>query len=139
MNDHRGILSRVMIRRTKREVTDADGAADLPPPAGQYRTFPLAPREREFYDQLSEYLREGYSVAGINQTRTTSQQRAIGFVMATFQKIMSSSPRAIRQASADGCLFCLRASNWVSKRRRSQQQEPRSQEPRRSCEFKMKC
>jgi hypothetical protein len=47
---------------------------------------------------LSEYLREGYNVAGINQSRTTRQQRAIGFVMATFQKIMSSSPRAIRQA-----------------------------------------
>jgi hypothetical protein len=43
-------------------------------------------------------LKEGYSAAGINDTKTTSQQRAIGFVMTTFQKIMSSSPRAIKQA-----------------------------------------
>jgi superfamily II DNA/RNA helicase len=47
---------------------------------------------------LSDYLREGYDAAGIGQAKTTSKQRAIGFVMATFQKIMSSSPRAILQA-----------------------------------------
>jgi hypothetical protein len=60
--------------------------------------FNLAPRERYFYDRLSDYLREGYNAAGINQKRTTVKQRAIGFVMVTFQKIMSSSPRAIHNA-----------------------------------------
>jgi len=98
LSDHRGMLARVMIRRTKREVTDADGAPIFRRRQVNTERFPLAPREREFYDRLSEYLREGYNVAGINQSRTTRQQRAIGFVMATFQKIMSSSPRAIRQA-----------------------------------------
>ena len=87
-----------MIRRTKREVTDANGNPIFRRRQVNTERFPLAPREREFYDRLSEYLREGYTVAGINQSRTTRQQRAIGFVMATFQKIMSSSPRAIRQA-----------------------------------------
>jgi SNF2 family DNA or RNA helicase len=96
--DHRGVLSRVMIRRTKREVTDGAGNPIFRRRQVHTERFPLAPREREFYDRLSEYLREGYNAAGINQTRTTRQQRAIGFVMATFQKIMSSSPRAIRQA-----------------------------------------
>ena len=95
---HRGILSRVMIRRTKREVTDGAGDPIFRRRQVHTERFPLAPRERDFYDCLSEYLREGYNVAGINQARTTRQQRAIGFVMATFQKIMSSSPRAIRQA-----------------------------------------
>lgn len=87
-----------MIRRTKREVTDAHGAPIFRRRQVHTEGFSLAPREREFYDRLSEYLREGYTAAGIDQARTTREQRAIGFVMATFQKIMSSSPRAIRQA-----------------------------------------
>jgi hypothetical protein len=62
--------------------------------------FKLSIPERTFYERLTDYLREGYSAAGIGTvgTRTTSQQRAIGFVMTTFQKIMSSSIRAIKQA-----------------------------------------
>ena len=51
--------------------------------------FLLGPRERMFYDRISEYLREGYDAAGIGEARTTRKQRAIGFVMAIFQKIMS--------------------------------------------------
>jgi ERCC4-related helicase len=98
LSDHRGMLARVMIRRTKREVTDAEGDPIFRRRQVHTERFPLAPREREFYDRLSDYLREGYTAAGIDQSRTTRQQRAIGFVMATFQKIMSSSPRAIRQA-----------------------------------------
>ncbi|MEI6303493.1 MAG: SNF2-related protein [Betaproteobacteria bacterium] len=98
INDHRGLLSRVMIRRTKREVTDAAGQPIFRRRQVRTETFSLAPRERHFYDQLSDYLREGYTAAGINQRTTSSAQRAIGFVMVTFQKIMSSSPRAIRQA-----------------------------------------
>ncbi|GFP19629.1 hypothetical protein HKBW3S03_01134 [Candidatus Hakubella thermalkaliphila] len=98
MTDHRGLLNRVMFRRTKREVTDADGGPIFMRRQVHTQTFPLAARERWFYDQLTEYLREGYGVAGIGQKKTTSRQRAVGFVMATFQKMMSSSPRAIRQA-----------------------------------------
>jgi superfamily II DNA or RNA helicase len=96
--EQRGLLNRVMIRRTKREVTDSTGNPIFRRRLVTTERFALAPRERFFYDRLSEYLREGYNAAGMGQARTTSQQRAIGFVMATFQKIMSSSPRAIRQA-----------------------------------------
>jgi SNF2 family DNA or RNA helicase len=96
--DHRGLLNRVMIRRTKREVTDAEGKPIFVRRQVHTQPFSLAHRERVFYDQLTEYLREGYNAAGLGQAKTTSQQRAIGFVMATFQKIMASSPRAIRQA-----------------------------------------
>jgi ERCC4-related helicase len=96
--NRRGLLNRVMVRRTKREVTDAVGNPIFLRRQVHTERFSLAPRERLFYEQLSEYLREGYNAAGIGQKRTTSLQRAIGFVMATFQKIMSSSPRAIRQA-----------------------------------------
>jgi superfamily II DNA or RNA helicase len=96
--DHRGLLNRVMIRRTKREVTDAQGRPIFMRRQVHTQSFPLAARERAFYDRLTEYLREGYGVAGLGQATTTSRQRAVGFVMATLQKIMSSSPRAIRQA-----------------------------------------
>lgn len=96
--DHRGLLNRVMIRRTKREVTDADGRPIFMRRQVHTQSFPLAARERAFYERLTDYLREGYGVAGLGQTKTTSRQRAVGFVMATFQKMMSSSPRAIRQA-----------------------------------------
>lgn len=98
VSQHRGLLNRVMIRRTKREVTDAEGNAIFRRRQVHTERFVLGPRERQFYDRLSDYLREGYNAAGIGQRSTTSQQRAIGFVMATFQKIMSSSPRAIQQA-----------------------------------------
>ncbi len=95
---HRGLLQRLLIRRTKREVTDANGQPIFCRRQVHTEPFNLAPKERFFHDKLSEYLSEGYDAAGIHQARTTSRQRAIGFVMATFQKIMSSSPRAILQA-----------------------------------------
>lgn len=98
MLDHRGLLNRVMIRRTKREVTYADGTPIFMRRQVYSERFQLAARERAFYERLTEYLREGYDVAGVGQSRTTTKQRAVGFVMTAFQKIMSSSPRAIRQA-----------------------------------------
>ncbi len=98
MVDHRGLLNRVMVRRTKREATNAEGQPIFARRQVHTQKFSMAARERAFYDRLTDYLREGYDVAGLEQPTTTSQQRAVGFVMATFQKIMSSSFRAIRQA-----------------------------------------
>ncbi|MEW5799667.1 MAG: helicase-related protein [Bacteroidota bacterium] len=98
MMEHRGLLNRVMIRRTKREVTDRHGKPIFMRRQVHTQSFQQAARERMFYEKLTEYLREGYSAAGLGQSKTTSEQRAIGFVMTTFQKIMSSSLRAIRQA-----------------------------------------
>jgi superfamily II DNA or RNA helicase len=98
MLDHRGLLNRVMVRRTKREVTDALGNPIFMRRQVHSQIFTLGMRERRFYDTLTEYLKTGYEAAGLGQNKTTSAQRAIGFVMTTFQKIMSSSPRAIKQA-----------------------------------------
>ncbi len=100
LSQHRGFLSKVMIRRTKREVTDKDGNPIFMRRQVHAQSFQLAMREQAFYDKLTEYLKDGYTRAGIgeNAGKTTSEQRAIGFVMTTFQKIMSSSMRAIRQA-----------------------------------------
>ncbi|MBW1935303.1 MAG: DEAD/DEAH box helicase [Deltaproteobacteria bacterium] len=98
MLDHRGLLNRVMFRRTKREATDAEGKPIFMRRQVHTQAFPMAAKERWFYERLTEYLREGYGIAGVGEKKTTSRQRAVGFVMATFQKMMSSSPRAIRQA-----------------------------------------
>ncbi len=98
MQDHRGLLGRVMFRRIKREVTDPQGNPIFMRRQVHSQRFQLSFREQRFYEQLTEYLREGYNAAGAGQEKTTKNQRAVGFVMATFQKIMSSSPRAIKQA-----------------------------------------
>ena len=98
MLDHRGLLGRVMFRRTKKEVTDARGNPIFMRRQVHTQRFQLSMHEQRFYDRLTEYLREGYDAAGAGEDKTTKQQRAVGFVMATFQKIMSSSPRAIKQA-----------------------------------------
>ncbi len=98
MQDHRGLLNRVMFRRTKREVTDAQGNPVFMRRKVHSQKFSLSLKEQRFYERLTEYLKEGYNAAGIGQSKTTKQQRAVGFIMATFQKIMSSSPRAIKQA-----------------------------------------
>ena len=96
---HRSLLNRVMIRRTKREVVDANGKPLFVRRQVHAESFEPALREQRFYEQLTDYLRTGYEAAGLFRSgRTTSAQRAIGFVMTAFQKMMSSSPRAIKQA-----------------------------------------
>ena len=96
---HRSLLNRVMIRRTKREVVDAHGRPLFVRRQVHTESFEPALREQRFYEQLTDYLRTGYEAAGLFRSgRTTSAQRAIGFVMTAFQKMMSSSPRAIKQA-----------------------------------------
>lgn len=98
MLDHRGLLGRVMFRRTKKEVTDAQGNPIFMRRQVHTQQFQLSIREQRFYNKLTEYLKEGYDAAGAGEDKATKQQRAVGFVMATFQKIMSSSPRAIKQS-----------------------------------------
>ncbi len=98
MLDHRGLLNRVMFRRTKREATDSDGNPIFMKRKVHTQKFSLSLKEQRFYDKLTEYLKEGYDAAGAGKAKATKQQRAVGFIMATFQKIMSSSSRAIKQA-----------------------------------------
>lgn len=121
MVTHRSLLNRVMIRRTKREVVDAEGKALFV--RRQVHTDPFEPalREQRFYEQLTEYLKTGYEAAGVFRSgRTTSAQRAIGFVMTAFQKMMSSSPRAIKQALRRRLLVLLvREQIALEKRRRT--------------------
>jgi superfamily II DNA or RNA helicase len=121
MISHRSLLNRVMVRRTKREVVDANGKPLFVRRQVHTETFEPALREQRFYEQLTGYLRTGYEAAGVFRTgRTTSAQRAIGFVMTAFQKMMSSSPRAIRQALRRRLLVLLvREQIEVEKKRRA--------------------
>ncbi len=96
--EHKGLLNRVMVRRTKREVTDKNGKPIFMKREVTTELFQQTTPEQMFYEALTDYLSEGYSAAGIGKAKTTNEQRAIGFVMTTFQKIMSSSLRAIKQA-----------------------------------------
>lgn len=109
LEEHRSLLSRVMIRRTKKEVTDKNGNPIFKRRQVNTQSFQLSLRERDFYEKLTDYLKEGYTVAGAGNgtSRTTNQQRAIGFVMTTFQKIMSSSIRAIKQSLKKRLLVLL--------------------------------
>jgi len=121
MISHRSLLNRVMTRRTKREVVDANGKALFVRRQVHTEAFEPALREQRFYEQLTDYLRTGYEAAGVFRTgRTTSAQRAIGFVMTAFQKMMSSSPRAIKQALRRRLLVLLvREQIDVEKKRRT--------------------
>lgn len=98
MLDHRGLLNRVMFRRTKKEVTDANGDSIFMKRKVYSQKFILSIKEQRFYEKLTDYIKEGYTAAGAGKERISQRERAVGFVMATFQKIMSSSQRAIKQA-----------------------------------------
>ncbi|MHB8520516.1 MAG: DEAD/DEAH box helicase [Limisphaerales bacterium] len=125
MISHRSLLNRVMVRRTKREVVDANGKALFVRRQVHTETFEPALREQRFYEQLTGYLRTGYEAAGVFRSgRTTSAQRAIGFVMTAFQKMMSSSPRAIKQALRRRLLVLLVREQIEVERRRRTNFEP---------------
>jgi superfamily II DNA or RNA helicase len=121
MISHRSLLNRVMARRTKREVVDANGKPLFVRRQVHTEAFEPALREQRFYEQIISYLRTGYEAAGMFRAgRTTSAQRAIGFVMTAFQKMMSSSPRAIKQALRRRLLvLLLREQIEVERKRRT--------------------
>ena len=79
-------LARAMVRNRKAEVggfTSRDA-----------RTVPvtLDDGEMALYDEVTEYLREGYNRA------KADKNHALGFVMVTYQKMLASSSHAIRQS-----------------------------------------
>ena len=57
MTEHRGLLNRVMFRRTKREVTDAEGNPIFMRRQVHTQSFPLAARERAFYDSPNTFVK----------------------------------------------------------------------------------
>lgn len=89
-NRHR--LNAVVIRRTKADACARDGSPLFVRRMVHTESFTLSEKERTFYNDLLDYLREGYNFA----SQQGSKGRALGFVMTIFQKIAASSFAAIR-------------------------------------------
>ena len=89
-NRHR--LNAVVIRRTKADACAVDGSPLFARRMVHTESFNLSSNERDFYDALLNYLRDGYNLAAIQGNKG----RALGFIMTVFQKIAASSFAAIR-------------------------------------------
>ena len=108
------IVSDLILRNRKSEVTDADGQFIFK--GQEIHRIPVGPSREtlKFQKLLDRYLRHGYR----SGERGGSTGRAIGFVMTTYRKLASSSIAAIERAlqlrleklsgevdeSRDGCL-----------------------------------
>lgn len=90
LNRHR--LNAVVIRRTKADACSQDGGPLFARRMVHTRAFSLSEPEKQFYNAIIDYLRDGYDLAA----KEGRQGRALGFVMSVFQKIAASSFAAIR-------------------------------------------
>ncbi len=82
----------MVVRRTKADACESDGSPLFARRVVHTEAFTLSDKERDFYDSLLEYLRDGYNLAA----KQGSTGRALGFIMTIFQKIAASSFAAIR-------------------------------------------
>lgn len=93
MLENRHRLNTVMFRRTKADSCQADGSPLFARRWVHTESFVMDEEERRFYEKLREYLEDGFDLA----RRQGSQGRALGFLMAIFQKIAASSFAAVRR------------------------------------------
>ncbi len=93
MLENRHRLNTVMFRRTKADACRPDGDPLFARRWVHTESFIMGEEERRFYEKLREYLEEGFDLA----KRKGSQGRALGFLMAIFQKIAASSFAAVRR------------------------------------------
>ena len=90
-NRHR--LNTVMFRRSKADACQPDGSPLFARRCVHTESFLMNLDERHFYEKLREYLQDGFNLA----RRQGNQGRALGFLMAIFQKIAASSFAAVRR------------------------------------------
>lgn len=88
------ILSNMVIRNNKSDVTDAEGNFIFRGKIVRSVLVDLDSSERSFDDKLKNYLQAGYDAAGLKGTQT----KAIGFVMTVYRKLAASSIAAIHGA-----------------------------------------
>lgn len=93
MVEHRHRLNTVMFRRTKADACQPDGTPLFARRWVHAESFVMGAAERLFYEKLREYLEDGFDLA----KRKGNQGRALGFLMAIFQKIAASSFAAVRR------------------------------------------
>ena len=93
MLENRHRLNAVMFRRTKADACEPNGGALFARRWVHTESFLMSEEESGFYEKLREYLEDGFDLA----KRQGSQGRALGFLMAIFQKIAASSFAAVRR------------------------------------------
>ena len=93
MVENRHRLNTVMFRRTKADACKPDGSPLFARRWVHTESFVMRDDERRFYEGLREYLQDGFDLA----KRQGGQGRALGFLMAIFQKIAASSFAAVRR------------------------------------------
>lgn len=93
MVEERHRLNTVMFRRTKADACQPDGSPLFARRWVHTESFVMNPAERLFYENLRGYLEEGFDLA----RRQGNRGRALGFLMAIFQKIAASSFAAVRR------------------------------------------
>jgi SNF2 family DNA or RNA helicase len=93
MIENRHRLNEVVFRRTKADACKVDGSSLFARRSVHTESFLMNPDEKAFYDVLREYLDDGFELA----KKQGSEGRALGFVMAVFQKIAASSFFAVKK------------------------------------------
>ena len=91
MVDNRHRLNSVVFRRTQADACNASGEPLFSRRQVHTSAFHLSEPEKQFYDALMGYLRDGYNLAAMQG----SKGQPLGFVMTIFQKIASSSFAAV--------------------------------------------
>jgi len=92
MLEERHRLNVVVFRRTKADACKPDGEPLFARRWVHTESFTMSEVEASFYEELREYLKDGFALA----KKQGNQGRALGFVMAIFQKIAASSFAAVR-------------------------------------------
>jgi len=92
MVEQRYRLNTAVFRRTKADACTPDGSPLFARRWVHTESFVMNDGERLFYNQLREYLQDGFDLA----KRQGNQGRALGFIMTIFQKIAASSFAAVR-------------------------------------------
>ena len=91
MAENRHRLNTVIFRRTKADACKPDGSPLFARRWVHTESFLMGQEERHFYEKLREYLEDGFDLAKTQG----GQGRALGFLMAIFQKIAASSFAAV--------------------------------------------
>lgn len=93
MLEKRYRLNSVIFRRTKADACRPDGSTLFARRWVHTESFVMTEAEREFYNELNNYLMDGFALA----KKQGNQGRALGFVMTIFQKIAASSFAAVHR------------------------------------------
>ncbi|MDC0404232.1 SNF2-related protein [Porticoccaceae bacterium] len=93
MVEERHRLNPIIFRRTKADACKADGSTLFARRWVHTEAFSMSDQERDFYNALNEYLRDGFALAKKQGGKGT----ALGFVMTIFQKIAASSFAAVHR------------------------------------------